>query len=182
MRFQSVHQCHIVCWVEQLAFEGTLFIISTRFGFKHPSTVLIALPGFFFFNLAHTNDVGQLSRGGNALVDSVQGKRATSKNFSMTGSQMMAQILHGAEINVNVVPLRGMFPLPSRRKVCITSNWHVVVLPDWTLLAIHGGRHFSGSFFFRNRTKAAAPSSSWICRRGIRTKWVVLRRGMCREV
>ena len=59
----------------------------------------------------------------------------------------MAQILHGAEINVKVVPPRGMFALPSRRKVCITSNWHVDVLPDWTL-AIHGVRHFSGPFFF----------------------------------
>ena len=41
-----------------------------------------------------------------------------------------------------------MFALPSRCKVCITSNWHVVVLPDWTLLAIHGVHHFSGPFFF----------------------------------
>ena len=108
----------------QLAFEGTLFIIGTRFLFKNPSTVLIALPGSFS-NLAHTNDVGQLERGGDALVVSVQGKRARSKHLSMTRSQMMAQILHGAEINVKVVLPMGMFALPSRRKVCITSNWHV---------------------------------------------------------
>ena len=66
------------------------------------------------------------------------------------------------EIKVKVVPLRRMFALPSRRKVCITSDWHALVLPDWTLLAIHGVRHFSGPFFLVNRTKAAAPSSSWI--------------------
>ena len=87
-----MHQCHIVCWVGQPAFEGTLFIIGARFLLKNPSTVLIALPGSFF-NLAFANDAGQLD----ALVVSVQGKRARRKHFSMTRSQMMAQILHEGE-------------------------------------------------------------------------------------
>ena len=91
-----VHQCHIVLWVEELTFEGALCV-------KEPFNHLDCVASFFF-NLAHTNDVDQLRRCGDALVVSVHGKRARSKNFSMPRSQMLAQIL----FNVQVVPLRRM--------------------------------------------------------------------------
>ena len=162
-----MHQCHIVCWVGQPAFEGTLFIIGARFLLKNPSTVLIALPGSFF-NLAFANDAGQLD----ALVVSVQGKRARRKHFSMTRSQMMAQILHEGECS--------HFHQDAKFASHQIGMWLFCTIGP-------AGDPWSSSFqlfffFFLNRTKAAAPSSSWICRRGMRTKWVVLRRGMCREL
>ena len=64
---------------------------------KNPSTILIALPRSLF-NLAHTNDVDQLRRCGDALVVSVHGKHARSKNFSMPRSQMMAEILFNVQV------------------------------------------------------------------------------------
>ena len=73
-----VHQCHTVCWVGQLTFERTLFIIGARFVCKNPSTVLITLQRSLF-NLAHTNDVDQLQRCGDAFVVAVHGKHARSK-------------------------------------------------------------------------------------------------------